>query len=446
MMSMLFRLVSLITAANVFQVPQIADACDVSSLAPFRAVFIGNSLTGGKNVGGKNSEEDRCEENRVPWPTVIPNPNPGDVPSKVKLISDAACQINFQWTQNTRSAHFLSTHAREPDGCRIVNREMIAAAGNGLDVLIVQAQSAELAKTDCEPTTAQEDNLDILLNFVTSSETRKYLFGLWSSYNTGNEICTFNDLKCTQEKLAQDTVHDLDILPVGESFRYIADMSCSLDGSCGYNSSSCPNSLWSDIADGLFVDDIHQSETTGAWLAALVIYGGMQSPVCLPSADLLTPSGLSDAIKTELAFAATFALTDQYGSDLAECSMASQPTTTVGATQPATTTAQEPLTTTTQAPPLTVTKFICKKNEPDASMCDEALDSESGTCRRGGKIWWELECPATGGGSPTPAPVNSPNSAPVDSCFATGEKCDKNGDGTECCSGVCLDKKGGTCQ
>lgn len=274
MMSILFRLVSLFTAASFFQVTQIADVCDISSLgAPFRAVFIGNSLTGSKNAGGRNLEEGRCEENPVPWPTVIPNPNPGDVPSKVKLISDAVCQINFEWTQNTRSAHFLGTHAREPNGCRIVNRDMIAAAGNDLDVLIIQAQSAELAKTDCEPTPAQEDNLDILLNFTTSSETRKYLFGLWSSYNTGNEICTFNDLKCTQEKLAQDTVHDLDILPVGESFRYIADMSCSsLDGLCGYNSSSCSNSLWSDSADdGLFVNDIHQSETTGAWLAALVV-------------------------------------------------------------------------------------------------------------------------------------------------------------------------------
>lgn len=111
------------------------------------------------------------------------------------------------------------------------------------------------------------------------------------------------------------------------------------------------------------------------------------------------------------------------------------------------TTAQEPLTTTTQAPPLTVTKFICNKNEPDTPICDKALDSKSGRCRGGGKIWWELECPTPdGGGSPTPAPVNLPTSSPVDSCFVTGERCDKNGDGTECCSGVCLGKQGGTCQ
>jgi hypothetical protein len=442
-MRIMFRLrvVALLLIGSSFQVAPIADACDVSNLATFRAVFIGNSLTGGAGVGGKNSEDDRCELNPVPWPTVIPNPNPGDVPSKVKLISDAACQFNFQWTQNTRSAHFLSTHAREPDGCRIVNGNMIDAVADDLDVLIVQAQSAELAKADCEPTSAQEENLDILLNFATSPNTKKYLFGLWSRYNTGSERCTFDALKCTQENLAQDSVHDLDILPVGESFRYIADMSCSsLDGSCGYNSSSCSNSLWSDSDDGLFVDDIHQSETTGAWLAALVIYGGMQTPVCLPSADLLSPD-LPDAIKTELAFAATFALTDQFGPDLDACSVASQPTTTVGATQPATTTTQEPLDTTTQAPPLTETKFICKKNEPDPSMCDEAVDSDSGRCRGGGKIWWELECPI-------PAPVNSPTSAPVDSCsgLATGQSCDKNGDGTECCSRVCLSKQGGTCQ
>jgi hypothetical protein len=60
----------------------------------------------------------------------------GDVPGKVKQISYAACQFNFQWSQNTRSAHFLSTHA---GACRMVNEDMITEMGADLNVLVVQA-------------------------------------------------------------------------------------------------------------------------------------------------------------------------------------------------------------------------------------------------------------------------------------------------------------------
>jgi hypothetical protein len=362
-------------------------------------------------VGGNNSKKDRCEVNAVPWPTQLPSVNPGDVPGKVKLISDEACQLNFQWAQNTRSAHFLSTHAREPDGCRIVNQNMIEGARNDLDVLIVQAQSAELAKTDCQPTSTQVSNLDILLNFA-PAVTKKSLFATWAEYDTGNEICTFGYLQCTQDVLAQESAHALEILPVGQSFRYIADNSCTADA-CGYDSNSCLDSLWS--IGGLFVDKIHQSETIGSWLAALVIYGGMQTPACLPSADMLTPSGLSTVVKMELAEAAAFSLDEQYGPGLAACSMATQPPTEA---------------------PSTVTKYICKKDEPDASMCDEALEFQSGDCKKGGKQWWELQCPTTSGDSPTPSPEPLTTPAPTVDCSATGlgltgESCNKNGSGAE---------------
>lgn len=56
-----------------------------------------------------------------------------------------------------------------------------------------------------------------------------------------------------------------------------------------------------------------------------MIYGGMQTPVCVPSVKLLEPSGLSNSIKTELATAAMAALTEEYGPDLDECASSPKP-------------------------------------------------------------------------------------------------------------------------
>jgi hypothetical protein len=206
---------------------------------------------------------------------------------------------------------------------------MITEMGSDLDVLVVQAQSAELAKDTCEPDSAQVTNLNILLNDAPTN-SKKMLFATWAEYDTGDEICTFSKLECTQQDLKDHL--SLQILPVGQSFRYIADSNCDTTTTCncdtttcGYVSDSCSTSRWSDSGDGIFADYIHQSEASGAWLVALVVYGGMQTPVCLPSPELLAPSGLSNDLKTELATAAAFALTEEYGSDLYECS-ASSPT------------------------------------------------------------------------------------------------------------------------
>jgi hypothetical protein len=231
------------------------------------------------------------------------------VPGKVKQISDAACQFDFQWNQNTRSAHFLSTHA---GSCKLVNENMITGMGADLDVLVVQAQSTELAKDTCKPDSDQVINLNVLLSDAPTN-SRKMLFAAWAGYNTGDEICTFQKLDCTQQDLKDQL--SLQILPVGQSFRYIADSNNCNTTTCGYVSNSCL--LWSDSGDGLFADSIHQSEASGAWLAALVVYGGMQTPVCLPSPKLLVPSNLSDDLKTELATAAAvFLISEEYGSDL----------------------------------------------------------------------------------------------------------------------------------
>jgi hypothetical protein len=293
------------------------DACDVESLETFKAVFIGDSLTGGAGVGGKNTEADKCADNPVPWPETLPSTNPGDVPGKVKQISDAACQFNFQWSQNTRSAHFLSTQA---GSCKLVNENMITEMGADLNVLVVQAQSEELAKDTCEPDSDQVTNLNILLDLAPSN-SKKMLFATWAGYDADDEIRTFEKLNCTQQDLKGQL--SMQILPVGQSFEYIADSNNCDNKTYGYVSYSC--SLWSNSGDGLFADSIHPSETSGAWLAALVVYGGMQTPVCLPPPELLAPSGLSYDVKTELATAAAVALTEEHGSSLFECFSGSAP-------------------------------------------------------------------------------------------------------------------------
>ena len=309
-----------------------ATDCDLASLEKFRAVFIGNSLTGGHNVGGRNPDPtENCVAKPFPWPEQQPSSNPGDVPSKVKKISDNACQMNFEWVQNSRSAHFLSTHARDPTvsnvaGCKFVNRDMItdtSSQEDSLDILIIQAQSNELNRPHCQPTALEVASADTLLNDApAASAARKMLYGLWAGYNSTTAITTFESLQCTQKTLAN--MHKMDVAPVGESFRFIADQNCNKSASgTGYDERSCEHSLWSSSAQqygGLFDDHIHQSEASGSWLSALVIYASMQSPVCLPSVELFPETaGLSGSVSAELVTAAQYAIVQEYGHDLSPC-------------------------------------------------------------------------------------------------------------------------------
>ena len=231
-----------------------ATDCDLASLQKRRAVFIGNSLTGGHNVGGRNFDPtENCVAKPFPWPEQQPSLNAGDVPSKVKQISDNACQMNFEWIQNSRSAHFLSTHARDPTvseeaGCKFVDRDMItdfASQEESLDVLIIQAQSNELNRPDCQSTAFEVASADTLLHDApAASAARKILYGIWSGYNSTEEITTFDNLRCTQKALAQ--IHNMAVAPVGESFRFIADNHCETTASgTGYDSRSCEHTLWS---------------------------------------------------------------------------------------------------------------------------------------------------------------------------------------------------------
>lgn len=278
-----------------------------SPLPTFKAVFIGNSLSGGANVGGRNDDEiNKCTNNPIPWPPQQqPSTNPGDVPSKVKLLFDAANLYDFQWAQNTRSAHFLSTHARAANagigGCLEVNQAMIAdmasssgGGGNDLDALIIQAQSAELMEPTCIPDAPRVANLNVLLNLVSSSSststTRTYLSTTWAPFDDpANAVCNFEALRCTEEEMVvqQSIVYSYDnlqLLPVGQGFQYVADANCVVNqGGCGYVvSESCTGttSLWSNTNPNgrLFVDTIHQSDEAGAWLSALITYGGIQAP------------------------------------------------------------------------------------------------------------------------------------------------------------------------
>lgn len=128
-----FRKLSLLFILSSILV--ITLSVEVHNPIPFYAIFIGNSLTGGQNIGGNDGT---CIQ---PYPDPQPTPNnhnPGDIPSKVKAIADVACEINFSWTQNSRSSFFLSDHTST---CSDVNKALVTNPPNQFNIsaIIIQA-------------------------------------------------------------------------------------------------------------------------------------------------------------------------------------------------------------------------------------------------------------------------------------------------------------------
>lgn len=88
----------------------------------------------------------------------------------------------------------------------------------------------------------------------------------------------------------------------------------------GYDTASCEPAVWSDSKPGaVFVDAKHQSEASGAWLEALVVYASLLAPPCLPPPTILKQLGVS--LYAELTTAARTALQEQYSTHLAECAL-----------------------------------------------------------------------------------------------------------------------------
>lgn len=104
----------------------------------------------------------------------------------------------------------------------------------------------------------------------------------------------------------------------------------------------------------------------------------------------------------------------------------------------------------TALPPTTTTEYFCSKNPPNLADCGTGAASPTGDCFKGGKQWYALECPGNPGTTPapalsTPAPVSSTPAPVGGGCGTTGVACNKRGDGSDCCSGVCQNARGGTC-
>eukprot|EP00899_Mesostigma_viride_P018769 jgi/Mesvir1/26894/Mv20624-RA.1 len=282
---------------------------------------------GGQGVGGSltSTQDVTCTKK---WPNMTSptyTVNPGDLPSKVKAIADAACVYNLTWEQNTRSSYYMKNHV---EVCGAVDKAMVQATD--VNAVVLQAQSEELSLSSCLPTTLQVSQAVTLLK-PAPAIAKLFVVETWAdqskidSSGRHAEICMFEKLKCSVASLARNVTAQLGngntvrVIPEGQAWRAIADAACTKSSvsctcltkgtaltSCGY--SSC-GGLWGPTnGSGLFnTDGNHQTDAVGAWLNALVTYGSFFK--CIPPATLLTRLNVASA--ATLTEAAATALTNQ---------------------------------------------------------------------------------------------------------------------------------------
>jgi len=292
---------------------------------PFRLALMGNSLSGGGNVGGGAGSP--CT---FPWPQPQPTPqihNPGDVPSKLKALADVAGEWNFSWIQNTRSGFYLRDHATT---CAAVNERLLP----GAQAVVLQGNSAEFRNDNCQPTQQQVDDANALLAKAPES-SRVLFFESWASYNYSEnnrkaEICFYDQVRCSIQTLVSKLARRVEVVPVGLAFRMMSDAACQKanpQAACvgrnlsfgGYAIDTCNATTWSLSGNGIFDagDPKHQSEAAGAWLEALVLYGSLHTGPCLPNQAWL--KALNVSLFAELTTVARAALQHQFGNGLPDC-------------------------------------------------------------------------------------------------------------------------------
>lgn len=367
----------------------VAGASSCPAGGALNAVFIGNSYTGGSSIGRACLEDDsnrpECENRAIPgyvrgfsvttypgdydWPPdsdtlVVPtdsynpitNPHLGDVPSKVKLLADYICGTSaIEYVQNTQSLFTTRTHAGET-GVNPQNGTIKILEGENTpdtpqyDVVLIQPQSTEYL----DGATSRVSALQELMKSrnAAAANVRFILQQTWPRRDAGtyNQICTttgkngqvgmLDAIDRTILELSQLVSTSFKVAPTGSAFVEFAKLACPdilPTGDCAFDERvGCP--IWFGETGKVSLFDhrvgeegSHQSDEIGAWLAATVIYGTMQSdtPCFVSVTDLQAimppineqdmaaiPSGLS--IHEMISNAAKFALEDRYGS-LAEC-------------------------------------------------------------------------------------------------------------------------------
>ena len=287
----------------------------------------------------------------------IINPHLGDVPSKVKLLAEYICGGGaIEYVQNTQSAMTTRTHAGQastnPQNGTIKILEGENAPNTPqYDVVLIQPQSTEYLDGATSARVSALEELTTLRD-AAAPNVRFILQQTWPrrEATTYNQICTTRGRRGKWEcwmrlmilfwSLSQLASTPFNVTPTGSAFVEFAKLACPdilPAGDCVFDESvECPIWFGETGKVSLYDEPVgeegsHQSDQIGAWLAATVIYGMVQSdtPCYVSSTDLQAtmppiddqdmatiPSGL--LIHDLISDAAKLALEDKYGS-LAEC-------------------------------------------------------------------------------------------------------------------------------
>lgn len=336
------NLVALAAIASLL--PRACEALSPASPSPLSIVFVGNSYTGGTQIGRICDVEPQpadCEQKAIPGdvtaafdagtypgafdypPTnaqtlvdheseyhAYDNPHRGDVPGKVKLLADCICSGDaVRYAQNSQSAFTTRLHAGQAStNEQYGTLNLLDSIPH--DVVVVQPQSTEYLDG---ATSTRIDALEELLKTRDTSNAgaRYYVQQTWPrrESDTYNQICSTTKVRGVGENKqgylesvngaldslgSEPTVPTFTVIPTGAAFIEFAKLACGADvlppGECALDETvACPIFFGDSDKISLYHEDpntegTHQSEEIGAWLSAAVIYGMVQSAsVCYVS-------------------------------------------------------------------------------------------------------------------------------------------------------------------
>jgi len=306
-------------------------------------VFIGNSYTGGRSIGRACNDDDsnrpECEFKSIPgnvrgfyqdppepYPSAFDQPpdsdtlsdpnmpytpatnsHLGDVPSKMKLLAEYICSgasgDSFEYVQNTQSAFTTRSHAGEssvnPQSGTILL--LNDTSRPPYEVAVIQPQSTEYLDGATSSRVSALQELTKPRN-AAATNVRFILQQTWPrrESTTYNQICTtqepeekkgiLEEIDNTMLELSENVqVGPFEVAPTGSAFVEFAKLACGPgmlpSGACAFDSNfDCPIWYGESGKISLYAEDIgeegmHQSDEIGAWLAATVLYGVVQSDI-----------------------------------------------------------------------------------------------------------------------------------------------------------------------
>lgn len=306
------------------------------------------------------------------------NPHRGDVPGKMKRLAEDICggffapsdyvSHTFEYIQNSQSKFTTRSHAGQANTNPHFATLRILDAYDGTntssasyDVVLIQPMSTELLDGATDTRVSAMTELLRMDRKAATAKTRYVVQQTWPRRESGtyNQICTTIDdygeekigmletIDGTLKNMTRLVPTEFLIAPTGTAFVEFAKLACPgilPESTCELDTSvNCP--IWfgeegkvSLYAESLDKEGTHQSEEVGAWLAAAVLYGTVQSssPCYLKATDLEmimpTPENLavipsSKSIHTLVADAAKLALAKEFSDDITACGSISPPGT-----------------------------------------------------------------------------------------------------------------------